>query len=984
MVGFGFGTGFGNGLSRFAQFASNQPVNQSLRPSSIWDGSPTSGFSSVPADPARATAKPVCRLLTPPRQTVRTATVIGAFAAANNGGSLIPNLGLSHVDFHCEGNVSRVDAPTFRTFERADGSTYDLLGWWVTLSKPSGKEGIADVYVEAVPSDGSMQSRMCGPYSFVMASSEFDFDVSVAAGGGADFFTMEDAFTHLRTQNAQHPRVQVLEAGDYELGNANSHTPAGWCRIEATAPVKFMQAPPALEGDFARIRPGMDRLHFKGSEITVDFANSLEFYTELEEGQHWLDGINIIQSRGREDLWRLAPRNFIPALFRHGAWFTDCSISDVNDVFDKAPLVRGCKTSATWADLAQDSLCFVANEVFDHSSAAYYTNVDAISISYVGPGNATVSIRNSPRSLVLRVDGSDAGSFVFDGSEQAFRDDTNYRVASATDWINSQPNWSAMLLDDTRLGTSLSPPGTTNGFAVEDIAVPTTLPTHFDIHSDIYQLPNLPDFRENTVFAFNRMWQIDAQNFFVQASPGVLDCVVIGNALYNNLGTADEELRSDLGGMISHGVFAHNTMATQRVSIPADGQGGDGYSLIANNMVLRMTVRNGDSISPALSVNDNHLVQSVGLPAGSNGTSSGGDSTSLFIDAINGNFTPSGLLLGNGVAPSIASDLHGTEFPDLSTKGAIAASATPSSGDPPPSWSVAPSITGIPEIGQTLTGDDGSVANGMINGQQWLRNGFAISGAVGTAYTLVAADENSLITFAVEATGPGGANSAVSPEIGPVIFSPSPTQEPMLIDSVQGAGSAGSATASNLVATGDHRQIFAMVGAGTSDAVNDISCSIVGTGGTVAMTRVFFVGTQNVDPTTSLEAFAGFIIEETNLPGEGPYELVATAAGANVPDKVGIVAGSLTNAPKVPVIEFERAANVTGAAVADGTLVLAALGSSTATSGASMTGAMQVENLFSYGDGIQLGWTMAESGPLTVTNNVTGRSVSALVLFEPG
>lgn len=983
MVGFGFGTGFGNEFSRFAQFGSGQPINQTLRPSNAWDGSPSSGFASAPVDPVRTTAKPVCRLLTPPRQTVRIANIVGVFAAANDSGSLIPNLGLAYVDFHFEGSVMRVDEPTLRTFERADGSSYQMLGWWVTLGRPSTKEGIADLYIEAVPADPAMQPRVTGPFSYVMAKTVFDFDVSVAASGGADFLTMEDAFNHLEAQNAQHPRVRVLESGDYELGNASSHSPDGWCQIEAASAVTFRQNAPALEGDFTRFRPGMDRLHFKGSEITIDFVETLEFYAEQEGGEHWLDQINIVQSRGREDLWRLGPRNIIPGLFRFGGWFTECNVTDVNDVFDKAHLVRGCQSSATWADLAQDAVCFVANEVENHSSASYYTNVDAMSIAYSGAGTPTVSIRNSPRSLVLRVDGADVANFDFSGSEQAFRDDTNYRVQSAVDFVNAQADWSATLLDDTRQAVSLSPPGTTNGAAQEDIAVPATLPTHFDIHSDIYQLPILPDFRENMVFAFNRLWQIDAQNIFVQDRPGVLDSAVIGNAFYNNLGTADEGLTSDLGGMTSHGIYAHNTMATQRALLPADGQGGDAYSLIANNVLLRMTVRNGDLIAPDLTVKNNHAIQDVGLPAGITGTTSGGDSTTLFVDALNGDFTPAGALLTNGAAPVIARDMNAVEYPAIAGKGGVAALATEPSDDPLPSWSTAPSITGTPEVGQTLIGDDGVVEDGAINDRQWLRNYTAIPGAIQTSYTLVEADEGQLIAYAVEATGPGGVNFAVSPELGPIAPSSQPGNDLTLVDSIQGGGSAGSATATGLNANGNDRYVFAMVGAGTSDAVNDITCSITGSTGTAAMTRVFFTGTQSAAPSSSLEAFAGFVIDEAALPGDGPYDISANATGTNVPDKVGVTAASVANASNAPVIVFERSTSVTGLALADGTLVLAGLGSSTATSGASMTGATQVENLLSYGDGIQLGWTLADTGPVTVTNDVNGRAVSALVFFGP-
>ena len=149
------------------------------------------------------------------------------------------------------------------------------------------------------------------------------------------------------------------------------------------------------------------------------------------------------------------------------------------------------------------------------------------------------------------------------------------------------------------------------------------------------------------------------------------------------------------------------------------------------------------------------------------------------------------------------------------------------------------------------------------------------------------------------------------------------------------------------------------------------------------MTRVGLSGTQGSDPAGSLEAFAAFMIEEANLPGDGPYDLTASASGASSPTKIGIVAGSVANAPNSGVVSFERSPNISGSAMADGSLVLVGLGSSTATSNASMNGATQVENLFSYGDGIQLGSTMADVGLVHVSNNAGGRNVSAMVVFAP-
>lgn len=87
---------------------------------------------------------------------------------------------------------------------------------------------------------------------------------------------------------------------------------------------------------------------------------------------------------------------------------------------------------------------------------------------------------------------------------------------------------------------------------------------------------------------------------------------------------------------------------------------------------------------------------------------------------------------------------------------------------PAPSWSVAPSISGVAQIGQMLTGHDGTISNGTISGRQWRRNGSAISGATASTYLLTSADLDALITYHATATGAGGTSSATSAAVGPV------------------------------------------------------------------------------------------------------------------------------------------------------------------------------------------------------------------------
>ena len=73
---------------------------------------------------------------------------------------------------------------------------------------------------------------------------------------------------------------------------------------------------------------------------------------------------------------------------------------------------------------------------------------------------------------------------------------------------------------------------------------------------------------------------------------------------------------------------------------------------------------------------------------------------------------------------------------------------------------VAPSISGTAERGETLTSTTGTwTGTGTITyAYQWKRNGSNISGATTSTYVLVAADDNANITCLVTATDDAGSN----------------------------------------------------------------------------------------------------------------------------------------------------------------------------------------------------------------------------------
>ena len=70
-----------------------------------------------------------------------------------------------------------------------------------------------------------------------------------------------------------------------------------------------------------------------------------------------------------------------------------------------------------------------------------------------------------------------------------------------------------------------------------------------------------------------------------------------------------------------------------------------------------------------------------------------------------------------------------------------------------PKFTLRPSITGTAQVGQTLTGASGTIADGSAASRRWLRSGVAISGATAGTYVVQTADIGAALTYEVTATG---------------------------------------------------------------------------------------------------------------------------------------------------------------------------------------------------------------------------------------
>ena len=91
---------------------------------------------------------------------------------------------------------------------------------------------------------------------------------------------------------------------------------------------------------------------------------------------------------------------------------------------------------------------------------------------------------------------------------------------------------------------------------------------------------------------------------------------------------------------------------------------------------------------------------------------------------------------------------------------------------PPPLNTVRPAITGTTVTGSNLTSTTGTWTHATTYAREWLRNGSPIAGATAAVYALVGADEGTLISVNVTATGPGGETSMESLSVGPITAPP--------------------------------------------------------------------------------------------------------------------------------------------------------------------------------------------------------------------
>ena len=153
--------------------------------------------------------------------------------------------------------------------------------------------------------------------------------------------------------------------------------------------------------------------------------------------------------------------------------------------------------------------------------------------------------------------------------------------------------------------------------------------------------------------------------------------------------------------------------------------------------------------------------KTIAVPIVDDDVEDGGETFSVTLsnptNATLGNHTATGTIHNNDDNDDDGSETPGDAL-TASFEGVPEAHGGPGSG--------APTITGTPQVGQTLTAGVSGIsdADGMANpgfAYQWLADGTAIAGATASTYTPVAADKGKVITVRVGFTDDGGTQESL-------------------------------------------------------------------------------------------------------------------------------------------------------------------------------------------------------------------------------
>lgn len=661
-----------------------------LAPSNAWDGTAGSGFTSAPVDPARMTAKPVLRLIEPAHQHFTDTLTIGAQAMANNKGTLID--GVAAVRFYFENDAPvEVAEPTFRTLTREDGSTYGCLGYWADLQKPASREGAGELYIEAVPSDATMQSRVIGPFLYYPVATLHDWVATVGTGG--DFSTFRQARDAARNAGASNGLIELLDGGDYTVTQGGApFVPTGYLTVRPASGVTARLTLGAGNENVWDTNVG----RFWFEEVDFDLDTIAAIKTQ-NDGGHVFRRCRMERTGGRQ-LWF---KNTPPlSYFAEGpACLLECYSDGIYEPGDRNEMMRGNIMERGFGDITASCPATLYNTFheWDWLDIAP-TDTGRMRIAYSGAGSSVTLARsyqssgpqtNRYRIFTLKVDGVTALTFeawqFWDRFAEPVTNDgatpatvRGYEVQHFVDAINALPDFTATVLDNDLAARALNLQGSTDNADFGDTQIIAGTGS-YDVIADIDlhggAISGVTG--ENYLHLFDRYTEFNEDLLWNYSdNPGYND-VVIAGCILDQGNDAFTGMNNLIADAYSHVVFAHNSMRGQRATLGRSNgtTTWDSYCLVSNNAAPRLA---DNSPSSNIFGANNHLEDGVGLSPNFTGTLVSGTTASWFPQASGQDFGVSGELEANPKPPVMTYDMGGNIRANPSPVGAssqIAAAA---------------------------------------------------------------------------------------------------------------------------------------------------------------------------------------------------------------------------------------------------------------------------------------------------------------------
>lgn len=704
-------------LKLFRRGTTPPPPSGLLAPSSQWNGTAGSGFGgsnpAAPVDPVRTGAKAICRPLQPPNLQFDMDLNLVADALAFGG--------LAYVRVWCEGNYIDVTEPEYVAYTDANGVSRQMYGYKAALDYTEAmalsSTGAMQVYFEAVPTLGGVQTRVMGPYLYyprasgVGAGKFYTHEVSVNPSGGTTpgvtYPTLAAALSYMSSQSAQFPHI-LLTGDAARYSTAGSSSPArnfaeSWCVIECAPDVT------AYMGNFDTTQTSLsyDGLCFRGSGIRFETtAMSTSFQSALRGHANsynlfWLDGIDVTSgtpsasfggSGSGAQALRYGQQPSIYWITRNNAnpfnvYFTEVNAHDLSGYgLNSSNLIRNSRLNLVSGSGVENNFGAVQGlEISEIGGVqtGFRIGVAAFTLTYSGSATLAEFQKTSVNgvggtirawedgvntfSMTITQNGTSANTTV-----QQVIDEIN---ATWTDWSATTPAGAGTILSAAFLSVADLPPSYSIGLPSDPAASTATprsvaggldLITIADIHSNSLIVDGAIQ-AQNCVYRF--VDSFDIVQSANMAFSGVKDFAVL-NCSFQDVSVTDGYAAqiSIVSGGNSHFLFEASTMSGTNNLIQVGTTGAaatfDAYSQIYLSVFEGLTIAN--TPDPDLSI-DYVMVRTLSLPAQATNSSDLGDiaPATMFTApaAIPPDFTPlPPLQFGSG-------DWAGRYLPDGSENG---------------------------------------------------------------------------------------------------------------------------------------------------------------------------------------------------------------------------------------------------------------------------------------------------------------------------